>query len=94
MDIIVAGRRVRTEFEYREAAIGFVPTAQDFADFVEFVEDTSDPAPASVDAENIDYLYETVVLQQLQALEEEFADIVPLPRRGTVRITGREVRAA
>jgi hypothetical protein len=92
---IVAGRIVASQSEYMEAAFGFGvdfdalrdASPQLKADFVEFLEDTSDPA-SDVDRENIAYLRRTLRVRRA-------ATVVPLPRPGTApQIAGREVRAA
>lgn len=95
MRTIVAGQIVASQSEFIEAAIGF---GVDFdalrgadpqlkADFVEFLEDTSDPA-SDIDAENIKYLRRTLRVRRA-------ATVVPLPRRGTApQVETGEVRAA
>lgn len=85
MKTIVAGRIVTSETEYVEAALGFdfVPTVADLADFAEFVEDITDPSHSAIDAENALYLRTLTT------------NVVPLPRRGTVRLAVEKgVRAA
>ncbi|MFF3256506.1 hypothetical protein ACFYWP_37245 [Actinacidiphila glaucinigra] len=95
MRTIVAGRIVASEKEYQEAALGFgsdlaalrdaSPAMQ--ADFLEFVQDTSDPA-SDIDRENIDYLRRELGIRPPAA-------VVPMPRTGTTRLPrSKGVRAA
>lgn len=95
MRTIVAGRIVASQGEYIEAAIGFGVDFDDLrtadpelkADFVEFVEDTSDPA-SGIDHENIDYLRRALHVRRP-------AVVIPLPRRGTaLQVETGEVRTA
>ncbi|QDN84350.1 hypothetical protein [Streptomyces sp. RLB3-6] len=96
MRTIVAGRFVASVSEYIEAAVGF---GTDFAalrgapremraDFLEFLEETSDPA-SDIDRQNIAHLRRTLGIRPV-------ATVVPMPRQGTARLTSRkeEVRAA
>ncbi|MEU3189481.1 hypothetical protein ABZ686_02300 [Streptomyces sp. NPDC006992] len=98
MRTIVAGRIIKSEAEFVEAALGFIPTTQDLKDFAEFVEDTCEPASDSIDAENIVYLRtEIEALRERERQElEQLAGVVPLPRRrsGVRLLSGKEVRAA
>ncbi|MDX2697155.1 hypothetical protein [Streptomyces ipomoeae] len=95
MRTIVAGRIVASQTEYFEAAFGFGvdfdalrdATPQLKADFVEFLEDSSDPA-SEIDRENIAYFRRALRVRRA-------ATVVPLPRRGTApQVETGEVRAA
>ena len=95
MRTIVAGRIVASQSEYFEAAYGFGvdfdalrdADSQMKADWVEFLEDSSDPA-SDIDRENIAYLRRTLRVRRA-------ATVVALPRRGTApQVETGEVRAA
>lgn len=95
MRTIVAGRIVGSEDEYIEAAMGFgidvaalrAASPELRADFVEFLEDTSDPTSA-IDRENIEYLRRVLGIRPP-------ANVVPMPRRGTTTLsTAKGGRAA
>ncbi|MEU0287511.1 hypothetical protein [Streptomyces sp. NPDC006147] len=94
MRTIVAGRIVGSESEYIEAAMGFVDFAalraaspELRADFLEFLEDTSDPTSA-IDRENIEHLRRVLGIRPP-------ANVVPMPRRGTAALsTAKGGRAA
>lgn len=95
MRTIVAGRIVGSEDEYIEAAMGFgidfaalrAASPELRADFVEFLEDTSDPTSA-IDRENIEHLRRVLGIRPP-------ANVVPLPRRGTAALsTAKGGRAA
>ncbi|MEW1551309.1 hypothetical protein [Streptomyces tsukubensis] len=87
MRTIVAGRIVGSESEYIEAALGFgidfaalrAASPELRADFVEFLVDTSDPA-SEIDRENITHLRRVLGVCPP-------ANVVPLPRRGTVALS-------
>ncbi|MET8859248.1 hypothetical protein [Streptomyces sp. NPDC004579] len=95
MNIIVAGRIVGSENEYIEAAMGFgidsaalraaSPELQ--SDFLEFLEDTSDP-DNDIDRENIEHLRRALGVRPP-------ANVVPMPRRSTTALsTAKGGRAA
>ncbi|MEW2265927.1 hypothetical protein ACGF5T_33440 [Streptomyces sp. NPDC047853] len=95
MRTIVAGRIVGSESEYIEAAMGFgidfaalrAASPELRADFVEFLEDTSDPTSA-IDRENIEHLRRVLGIRRP-------ANVVPLPRPGTAALsTAKGGRAA
>ncbi|MET9016891.1 hypothetical protein ABZX74_39445 [Streptomyces olivaceoviridis] len=87
MRTIVAGRIVGSESEYIEAAMGFgidfaalrAASPELRADFVEFLEDTSDPDSA-IDRENIEHLRRVLGIRPP-------ANVVPMPRHGTVALS-------
>jgi hypothetical protein len=96
MRTIVAGRIVGSEQEYIEAALGL---GTDFAalraaspdlraDFLQFLEDTSDP-DSDIDRANITHLRRVLLGNRPPA------NVVPMPRRGTAALrTAKGGRAA
>ncbi|MCT9142427.1 hypothetical protein [Streptomyces violarus] len=87
MKTIVAGRIVDSESEYIEAAMGFgidfaalrAASPELRADFLEFLEDTSDPN-SSIDRENIAHLRRVLGVRPP-------ANVVPMPRPGTAALS-------